>query len=59
MAGGCRIGRGHLDSVIAMLDARIADLAVEIANVVAASNWAESPGALWAACLTSARGLGC
>jgi len=50
--------RDHLDGVIAMLDARIADLEVEIATVLQASDWAESPGALWAACLTSAPGMG-
>jgi len=50
--------RDHLDGVIAMLDMRIADLEGEIAAVLAASDWAESPGALWAACLTSAPGIG-
>ena len=49
--------RHHLDDVIAMFDARIADLEAEIATVLAASDWAESPGALWAACLTSAPGI--
>ncbi len=43
----------HLDDVIAMLDARIADLEVEIATVLQASDWAES-----LACLTSAPGIG-
>ncbi len=43
----------HLDAVIAMLDARIADLEVEIATVLQASDWAES-----LACLTSAPGIG-
>jgi transposase len=45
--------RDHLDGVIAMLDARIADLEGEIATVLAASDWAES-----LACLTSAPGIG-
>jgi transposase len=45
--------RDHLDSVIAMLDARIADLEAEIATVLAVSDWAES-----LACLTSAPGIG-
>ena len=49
--------RDHLDEVIAMLDGRIADLEAEIAAVLATSDWA-SPGALWAACLTSAPGIG-
>ena len=49
--------RDHLDDVIAMLDTRIADLEAEIAAVLAASDRAESPGALWAACLTSAPGI--
>ncbi|MGI8689704.1 MAG: IS110 family transposase [Thermomicrobiales bacterium] len=48
----------HLDAVIAMLDTRIGDLEAEIAAVLATSDWAESPGALWAACLTSAPGIG-
>jgi len=48
----------HLDGVIAMLDMRITDLEGEIAAVLAASDWAESPGALWAACLMSAPGIG-
>lgn len=43
----------HLDEVIALLDARIADLEAEIATVLAASDWAES-----LACLTSAPGIG-
>ncbi len=43
----------HLDGVIAMLDARIADLEAEIAAVLATSDWAES-----LACLTSAPGIG-
>jgi len=43
--------RHHLDEVIALLDARIADLEAEIATVLAASDWAES-----LACLTSAPG---
>jgi transposase len=45
--------RDHLDGVIAMLDARIADLEAEIATVLAASDWAQS-----LACLTSAPGIG-
>ncbi|MDQ2898100.1 MAG: IS110 family transposase [Actinomycetota bacterium] len=45
--------RDHLDGVIAMLDARIADLEGEIAAVLATSDWAES-----LACLTSAPGIG-
>jgi transposase len=43
----------HLDEVIALLDAQIADLEAEIATVLAASDWAES-----LACLTSAPGIG-
>ena len=43
----------HLDAVIALLDARIADLEAEIATVLQASDWAES-----LACLTSAPGIG-
>lgn len=43
----------HLDAVIAMLDARIADLEAEIAAVLATSDWAGS-----LACLTSAPGIG-
>ncbi len=43
----------HLDGVIALLDARIADLEAEIAAVLAASDWAES-----LACLMSAPGIG-
>lgn len=43
----------HLDEVIALLDARIADLEAEIAAVLAASDWTES-----LACLTSAPGIG-
>ncbi len=43
----------HLDAVIAMLDARIADLEAEIATVLQASDWAES-----LACLMSAPGIG-
>lgn len=45
--------RGHLDGVIAMLDARIADLEAEIAAVLATSDWAGS-----LAVLTSAPGIG-
>ncbi|MBF6592670.1 MAG: IS110 family transposase, partial [Ktedonobacterales bacterium] len=43
----------HLDDVIALLDARIADREAEIATVLAASDWAAS-----LACLPSAPGIG-